>query len=231
MRDPRKTLLTGIAAVALVAGSGLASAQEPSKEKAPQSKEPHAATQTMNKAPGALEKNRNAQEREPTATELNRRAEESERANKTDKGSVEKRGAPDQRRVDSYDRANEPGKATSEQNQGAQGQQRNQRSSAEPGHERAQGAGNGTNVQLSAEQRTQIREKVVEGRGAPRVAHVNFDLTVGTVVPRGGVEIVPVPETLVEIQPAWQGFLYFVYEDEVVIVDPNDMEIVAVVPV
>lgn len=60
---------------------------------------------------------------------------------------------------------------------------------------------------------------------------MNFDLTVGTVVPRGGVEIVPVPETLVEIQPAWQGFLYFVYEDEVVIVDPNDMEIVAVVPV
>ena len=58
-------------------------------------------------------------------------------------------------------------------------------------------------VQLSAEQRTQLREKVVEGR-SPRVAHVNFDLSVGAVVPRGSVEIVPVPETLVEIQPAWR---------------------------
>jgi len=43
------------------------------------------------------------------------------------------------------------------------------------------------------------------------------------------VEIVPVRLTLVE-KPAWRGFLYFVYEDEVVIVDPNDMAIVAVVP-
>jgi hypothetical protein len=44
------------------------------------------------------------------------------------------------------------------------------------------------------------------------------------------IHVVPVPETLVRIEPEWRGFLYFVYEDEVVIVSPDDMKIVAVVP-
>jgi uncharacterized protein Smg (DUF494 family) len=34
----------------------------------------------------------------------------------------------------------------------------------------------------------------------------------------------------VQIDPAWRGFLYFVHEDEVVIVNPRDMRIVAVLP-
>jgi Protein of unknown function (DUF1236) len=55
-------------------------------------------------------------------------------------------------------------------------------------------------------------------------------VTVGTVIPRSKIHVVPVPETLVRIEPEWRGFLYFVYEDEVVIVNPTDMKIVAVVP-
>jgi uncharacterized protein Smg (DUF494 family) len=54
---------------------------------------------------------------------------------------------------------------------------------------------------------------------------------VGTVVPRGAVHIVPVPATLVQIQPEWRGFLYFVYESEVVVVNPRDMKIIAVLVV
>jgi hypothetical protein len=37
--------------------------------------------------------------------------------------------------------------------------------------------------------------------------------------------------TLVQIDPGWRDFLYFVYEDEVAIVDPHDMTIVAILPV
>ena len=70
---------------------------------------------------------------------------------------------------------------------------------------------------------------VIGGRGAPRVGNVNFDVTVGTVIPRDSIHVVPVPGTLVRIEPAWRGFLYFVYQDEVVIVGPRDMRIVAVV--
>jgi len=50
-------------------------------------------------------------------------------------------------------------------------------------------------------------------------------------VPRGSVEIVTVPEALVEIEPEWRGFLSFVYLEEIVLIDPSDMTIVAVVAV
>jgi hypothetical protein len=86
------------------------------------------------------------------------------------------------------------------------------------------------NVPLNEQQRTEIRTTVINAQGAPRVSHVDFDVTVGTVIPRGKIRIVPVSEILVRIEPDWRGFLYFVYEDEVVIVNPNTMKIVAVVP-
>jgi hypothetical protein len=63
----------------------------------------------------------------------------------------------------------------------------------------------------------------MHGRGPSTVA-------VSTAIPRGHIHVVPVPSYLVQIDPAWRGFLYFVYEDEVVIVNPQDMRIVAVLP-
>jgi hypothetical protein len=42
----------------------------------------------------------------------------------------------------------------------------------------------GVNVQLNEQQRTEIRTTVINAHGAPRVSHVDFDVTVGTVVPR-----------------------------------------------
>ena len=39
-------------------------------------------------------------------------------------------------------------------------------------------------------------------------------------VPRT-VRVAPVPVTLVEIEPAWRGYMYFVYEDEIIIVEPD----------
>ena len=79
------------------------------------------------------------------------------------------------------------------------------------------------NVQLNEQQRTEIRTTVINAHGAPRVSNVDFDVTVGTVVPRERIHVVPVPETLVRIEPEWRGFLYFVYEDEVVIVSPDEL--------
>ena len=45
------------------------------------------------------------------------------------------------------------------------------------------------NVQLSAEQRAQIRKAIIEARNAWRVSSVDFDLAVGSVVPRGPVQV------------------------------------------
>jgi len=81
---------------------------------------------------------------------------------------------------------------------------------------------------LTTEQRTHIRETVLKGGKAPRVTKVNFSINVGTPVPRS-FKVVRVPDVIVDVQPAWRGFLYFVYNDEIIIVDPNTYKIVAVI--
>jgi len=69
---------------------------------------------------------------------------------------------------------------------------------------------------------------VLAQRDAPRVASVNFSLSVGTVVPRN-VRVVAVPETIVRIHPAWRGYMYFLVGDQIVIVEPGSLRIVAVI--
>ena len=86
-----------------------------------------------------------------------------------------------------------------------------------------------SNVSLTTEQKTTIRSKVLTS-SAPRVTNVNFDIRIGTVVPRA-VRVAPVPVTLVEIEPTWRGYMYFVYADEIIIVEPRTLEIVAVLAV
>ena len=88
--------------------------------------------------------------------------------------------------------------------------------------------GGSANITLSSDQRTKIRSLVIKQSNAPRVAHVDFKVTVGTVVPRS-VHIVPVPSSIVEIEPTWRGFMYFLVGDEVVIVEPDTLRIVAVI--
>jgi len=98
-----------------------------------------------------------------------------------------------------------------------------------------QGAGTGSqtnvNVQINPEQRTRIREVILKGGHAPKVSRseVNFSIRVGTRVPRERIHLAPVPEEIVQIVPRYRGFLYFVFEDEIVIVDPKTLEIVAVI--
>jgi len=86
----------------------------------------------------------------------------------------------------------------------------------------------GSHVNLTSEQRTHIRDTVIDARGAPRVGHVDFDVSVGAMVPRHRIHAVRVPETLARIDPQWHGYLYFIVEDQVVIVNPHTMRIVAV---
>jgi hypothetical protein len=85
-----------------------------------------------------------------------------------------------------------------------------------------------SSVSLTTEQKTTIRNTVITS--GPKVSSVNFAVKVGIVVPRT-VRVAPVPATLVEIQPAWRGYMYFIYEDEIIIVEPRTLRIVAVLEV
>jgi hypothetical protein len=92
------------------------------------------------------------------------------------------------------------------------------------------GSARSGSVQLSENQRSQI--KTVIGRGSgPRLSRsdVSFNLSIGTRVPRS-VHFVTLPSEIVRIVPQYRGFEYFLVEDEIVIVDPVTLEIVAVIP-
>ena len=52
-------------------------------------------------------------------------------------------------------------------------------------------------------------------------------LAVGRPVPRL-VHFVAVPQAIFAIEPAWRGYDYFMVGDQIVIVDPRSMEIVAI---
>lgn len=45
------------------------------------------------------------------------------------------------------------------------------------------------------------------------------------------VRIAPVPSVLVEVNPEWRGYEYFVYNDEIILIDPRTHRIVAILPV
>ena len=70
---------------------------------------------------------------------------------------------------------------------------------------------------------------MIAGGDAPRVSSVNFSVSVGTVVPRT-VRVVVVPSVLIEVYPQYRGRKYFVYNDQIIIVD-DDFRIIAVITV
>jgi len=85
-------------------------------------------------------------------------------------------------------------------------------------------------VSLTAEQKSKIRQSVISQSNAPRVSDVNFSLSVGTVVPRT-VRVAPLPVVIIEIHPVWRGYLYFIVGDQIVIVEPDTLRIVAIITV
>jgi len=162
-------------------------------------------------------------------------AAQEERSNRNDRSRSTSGQAPSERRNDSDRRndnvqinrdrenATDRGRTTIDRDR-VQGDRNDNKTTINEGH-----SSTSTSVNLSEQQRTRIHEVIVKERGAPRVNNVDFSLTIGAPVPRT-VKLVRVPSTIVEIEPTWRGFEYFLVGDEVVIVNPRNMEIVAVVP-
>jgi hypothetical protein len=108
-----------------------------------------------------------------------------------------------------------------------------QAQSPSPSNERNASGGSQTNVNvnLSGDQRTRIRETVIKQSNAPRISRreATFNLSVGTVVPRT-VRVAVLPAAVVEIHPAWRGYSYILVGDEIVILEPGSLRIVAIIP-
>jgi hypothetical protein len=90
-------------------------------------------------------------------------------------------------------------------------------------------ASGGANVQLTQDQRSKIKDVVVSDRNVARADSVNFNIRVGVAVPRT-VHVAVLPAEVVTIVPEYRGFEYVVVGDQLLIIDPNTLEIVAILP-
>jgi hypothetical protein len=85
----------------------------------------------------------------------------------------------------------------------------------------------GAGAKLSTEQRTKITTVIKQQHIAP-VTNVNFSISVGTRVPRD-VTFHPLPAEIVTVYPDWRGYEFILVRDQIVVIDPSSLEIVAVI--
>ncbi|WP_063683770.1 DUF1236 domain-containing protein [Bradyrhizobium stylosanthis] len=125
---------------------------------------------------------------------------------------------------------NQKGSTTTNQNaQGQTGTSTNQNAQGRTGTNTTVGQA-GAGAKLTTEQRTQITSVIREERVRP-VTNVNFSISVGTRIPREGIELHALPSRVVTIYPEWRTYKYVLVKEEIVIIDPDTYEIVAVLNV
>jgi Protein of unknown function (DUF1236) len=87
-------------------------------------------------------------------------------------------------------------------------------------------------AQISQTQRLRIRKALHEHARhfhLHRVAYVGFPIFIGAYVPRD-YTVYDVPPDFVEYVPEYEGYKYIVVGDELLIIDPETWEIVAIIP-
>jgi hypothetical protein len=83
-------------------------------------------------------------------------------------------------------------------------------------------------VNINDQQRTRINQSVARLDVRP-LNSVNFSLSVGTTVPRD-VHLSTLPADVAEIVPQYRGYSFVLVKDQIVIVDPQNYQIVTTLP-
>jgi hypothetical protein len=147
----------------------------------------------------------------------------------TGQGTMQRDQSTTQRDQTQRDQTTTQGRDQPSRDQKAQGQQdrmQTQTQGGAAGQDTTTTGQAGAAGKLSTEQRTQITSAIKETRVQP-VTNVNFSISVGTKVPRE-VTFHTLPERVVTIYPEWRRYKYILVKEQIVIVDPNTYEIVAV---
>ncbi|MGY4595244.1 hypothetical protein ACVWXL_002990 [Bradyrhizobium sp. GM22.5] len=144
-------------------------------------------------------------------------------------GTSSTNNAENQKGTETRTNQNAQGQTGTSTNQNAQGQtgtSSNQNAQGQSSTNTTVGQA-GAGAKLSTEQRTQITSVIREEHVRP-VTNVNFSISVGTRIPREGIELHTLPSRVVTIYPEWRTYRYVLVKDEIVIVNPDTYEIVAV---
>jgi hypothetical protein len=229
----KRTLLMTAAAIALMAGVNAGSAQVGGSSGGDQ---PRMQNSPPGTSKGEEKIKPGVHEREPGAAvqhDLKEKGKMSQGQNEAQPRREGQTGPMDQNGPRGGDR-----EKTGQQGQGqiqGQGQMEQKERTTQQGTQQKQNtAGQGSqgsakSVQLSSEQRTKIHATLAANQRAERVTNANFTIRVGARVPRT-VRFYPLPVEIVEIVPEYQGYDYVLVGDEILIIDPETLEIVAVLP-
>ena len=155
----------------------------------------------------------------------NRARKAQEKASQRDDQQKRKQG-------DARDRSDRPGGKAAEgkaaEGKAAEGKAgQGKAAEGKPAADRA-GDDRGLRTRLSDEQRRDVRQRFSAIRDRPVVSRVNFNIRVGTRVPRT-VRLVIVPASILAVAPIYRDYRYFVADDRIVIVEPTTYEIVDVI--
>ena len=244
--------LISVAAAALIAGTGFANAQgtgmgrdggspgSTTQQSAPSDRGGGSPGGAMQRDGGGTTGMKGAESEKSMGGEKKQRAEDKMKGGKDMKaeGKDDRGGMKDDRKgqttgqgmqrdqgtTQQRDKATAPGRdqPTTQKDQGKQDRMQKQGGAAGQGTTGQAGAG----AKLSTEQRTQITSVIKEQRVQP-VTNVNFSVSVGTRVPRD-VTFHTLPPRVVTIYPEWRSYKYILVKEQIVIVDPDTYEIVAV---
>ncbi|WP_108522350.1 DUF1236 domain-containing protein [Bradyrhizobium algeriense] len=250
-----KRFLISVAAAALIAGSGFANAQgtgmgrespsggaatqqggatEQKSEQKSMGAEKSQRTEDQKggkdmKAEGREDKGMKAEGKEDRG---GMKAEQKgDREKTTGQGTTQRDQGRDQSTTQQRDQSTTQGReqTTPQKDQKAQGKEdrmQTQTQGGAAGQDTTTTGQAGAAGKLSTEQRTQITSAIKETRVQP-ATNVNFSISVGTKVPRD-VTFHTLPERVVTIYPEWRRYKYILVKEQIVIVDPNTYEIVAV---
>lgn len=205
----RSRLLISVSAIALLAGAGLASAQDKGGSNpaaAPQTTSPAQQSAPQPGSGGAMKGGADKGNTGQGAGQTEQRQE-----------------APPARAQ--QERGDQPQRAQDQRNQR---DNRAQDKSDKKGSTTGQGsAGSSGGAALTGEQRTKISTTIRQSN-VKKVTNVNFNVSVGTVVPTS-VTLHPLPVAVVEVYPQWRGYRFIMVEDEIIIIEPGSHRIVAVI--
>jgi hypothetical protein len=249
--------MISVAAIALIAGAGAANAQGTGMNResggaAMQHGAPSGTSATPSSSGAASDSK--AEQSAPAAAEKGQRAEETAPGQKSkgmtqnnDAKGGDAKGGKDMK---AEGREGQPGNMKAEgrdnNNMKAEGREgRDNKTNAESregrdngkmnaetktGGERSQTTGQaGAGAKISTEQRTKITTVIRNEHVAP-VTNVNFSISVGTRIPRD-VSYHALPSEVVTIYPEWRGYNYVLVRDQIIVIDPETFEIVAVLDV
>ena len=223
----KKSLLATAAAVALLAGPGLASAQKneaPTPAPAQQQNAPAEKIAPAVKGAPAKGAETNMPQAKPQTTGQaepkgdKAKAEQLPAKNgaknaQTPASPAAKNGASDKADVKASDSKSDAKPSAAQV----------------PAQQNQQTTGKAAAPNLSAEQRTKI-SAAVKQQNVPRATNVNFSISIGTHVPRS-LRLYALPASVVEFYPAWRGYEFILVGNEILVIDPRTLEIVAILEV